>query len=476
MDFNSTNKNNGKRKAQSIQDMINAPSQGIRGIGKSGYTGPKKGADMASSTRVTGNTTALDLNGINVKPVDSANRWGNSNEGMPKEKRPRVKSDVPNPMRGNLFKQNDSKPAMKSSIAGEGSSYSGPKVRGVNPSSFLQNAVNSMDNPEKTESRTNPIDKSRLEKNSDGGNRTRVNSAQEPRRNYVAKSYSTPLDDYGWIIFSALLGFAVFVTLLASGLKPRNKSYSYPLNIFSMTGVINTAYEHALGFAPVNNNDSNTDSSQVVADETPADPDAGLKTVEAANPNDLNTLGDDANAVVLDDGTNPVAGYTPAASHSELVTQIESALAANDFGFIGSKIAYENENSGELAGYPLSLIKHFTEYMATNADKRSSFISTIGAEEYSATNGSAMLIKLPVMKFTVKMGESTDTFVLDNTVVSVSGFSDVIVNGNQQAAIYPLLPCIYTVTLTNNAWPTPSQSQEIEATLGEGNLEIKVGT
>ncbi len=113
--------------------------------------------------------------------------------------------------------------------------------------------------------------------------------------------------------------------------------------------------------------------------------------------------------------------------------------------------------------------------MTAHPDKLDSFISTISTEEYSAVNGSAYLVKLPIMKFTVKMGESTSTFVLDNTVVSVSGFSDVIVNGNQNAAIYPLLPCIYTVTLTNNAWGTPSQSQEIEATLGEGNLEIKVG-
>ena len=113
--------------------------------------------------------------------------------------------------------------------------------------------------------------------------------------------------------------------------------------------------------------------------------------------------------------------------------------------------------------------------MSNNPDKITSFINNISSQEYSATNGTAYILKLPIMKFTVKMGESTDTFVLDNTVVKVSGFSDVIVNGNQNAAIYPLLPCMYTVTLTNNAWATPSQSQEIEATLGEGNLEIKVG-
>lgn len=445
MDFNSINKNNGKRKAQTIQDMINSPSTGIRGgIGRSGYTGPKKGTDQAANIGGSNkfNTTSFDLSGINVNDSNSASRWGNSNEGMPVEKKPRVKSDVPNPMRGNIFKQEAQQRGMKSSIAGKGSSYSGPK-KSSNVSSFLANASNSMD--------------------------------EQPRKPYVAKSYTTPIDDYGFIIFSVLLGVALFSTLLASGLKPRNTTYTYPLNIFSMTGVINTAYEHSLGFASTSNGDSYSDGSDSSTATNSGAEDDGMRTVEAAGEGDLNVIGDDARPVDIDDGSKTFAGYQAAADHAELMTQLESALAANDFEFVGAKIAYEDENTGSLNGYPLSLIKHFTEYMATNSDKRSSFISTISSEEYAGTNAGACVVKLPIMKFTVKMGESTETFVLDNTIVSVSGFSDVIVNGNQQAAIYPLLPCIYTVTLTNNAWPTPSQSQEIEATLGEGNLEIKVG-
>lgn len=463
MDFNSANKSNGKRKAQSIQDMINSPSpNGRGGIGRSGYQGPKKGPDVSSSASgISGigaglrnagpSAAAFNLNGINVNSASSANRWGNSNEGMPVEKKPRVRSDVPNPMRGNLFKKDSKEPGMKSSIAGSGSAYSGPK-KSIDPATFLENATNSLADEENN--------------NGDGQGRRRTA--------YVAKSYSTPIDDYGFPIYCGLLALAVVVTLLASGLKPRNKTYTYPLNVFSMTGVINTAYEHSLGFAPTKNY---ADDYSLSASSEPADDSSeqGKKTVEAAGEGDLNVLGDDAKAVELDDGTKTFPGYGQAADHAELVSQIEAALAANDYEFVGSKIAYEDENTGSLNGYPLSLVKHFCTYMSTNAEKRSSFISTIGSDEYAGTSGSANVIKLPVMKFTVKMGESTETFVLDNTIVSVSGFSDVIVNGNQQAAIYPLLPCMYTVTLTNNAWPTHDQSQEIEATLGEGNLEIKVG-
>lgn len=439
MDFNSSNRNNGKRKAQSIQDMINNPSVSRGGIGRSGYNGPKKSFDG-------GRTGTMDLSGINVNDSENANRWGNSNEGMPKAKRPRVRADVPNPMRGNIIKKESE--AAKKSIVRQGSQYSGPKATAGAANDFLKNATASMNSP-------------------------------QGKPSYVAPSYEGPIDSYGWIIYCALLGVAVIATLLVSGMKPRNNGFEYPLNIFSMSGVINTAYEHALGItSPTemsSSNETETATDSLNNSETAEAGMAGTKTVEAASEGDLNSLGDEAKAVNLDDGTNSIAGYTAATSHSELVTQIESALAANDYEFIGSKIAYQDENTGSLAGYPLSLIKQFTQYMSTNSEKRASFVSTIGSDEYSAQNGSAYLIKLPVMKFTVKMGESTDTFVLDNTIVSVSGFSDQIVNGNQQAAIYPLLPCMYTVTLTNNAWPTPSQSQEIEATLGEGNLEIKVG-
>lgn len=443
MDFNSTNRNNGKRKAQSIQDMINAPSQPRGGgLGRSGYSGPKKGAEKSSSfsSTLSGNTGTIDFSGINVTDSNSTSRWANSNEGMPKEKRARVKSDVPNPMRGNILKGGNKGNDYDEDDYGRRSS--------VSPSDFLKNATASMNG-----------------------------SAAAPRRRsqYVAPAYSGPVDEYGWLIFSGLLVFCVFITLLVSGLKPRNNTFVYPLNVYTMSGVINTAYEHKLGI--YNNSNQNSDSSEDynLGSNNSSDSSEGTKTVSAVNASDLHSLGAEGDAVSLDDGSKPVGTYSSASSHSELVSQIETALASNDTEFIGAKLCYEDENSGKLLGYPGTVVSHFCEYMSTNSDKRSLFISNIGSEEFSAQNGTAYLVKIPIMKFTVRMGESTDTFVLDNTVVSVSGFSDQIVNGNQNAAIYPLLPCMYTVTLTNNAWPNPSQSQEIEATLGEGNLDIKVG-
>lgn len=428
--MDSYNKNTTKRKAQSIQEMINSTPAAGSGIKKSGYTGPKN-----TATRVSGNTQSLyatsDLSGINVNKSLDYDRWGNSNEGMPKPKKPRYKADVENPMRGNFLKKD------------------------------LEQS------------------KERLERKSREINRGESGVSRNIERNdrYVAPAYRGPLDSYGWIIYTAILIICVTVTLIASGVKPRGLGYVYPMNVITISGVVNSAYEHRMGikgaFDTSYNNVASTDTDSSVIDTN--DTLSNTKDVEAVDPNSLTDLGSDGEAATLDDGTMEIPGVTKAASHEELVQQIQAALTAGNYSFISAKFAYEDENTGQLDAYPMSQVKHFCEYMSKNPDKITSFINNISSSEYSATNGTAYVLKLPIMKFTVKMGESTDTFVLDNTVVSVSGFSDVVVNGNQNAAIYPLLPCMYTVTLTNNAWATPSQSQEIEATLGEGNLEIKVG-
>lgn len=430
MDFNSNNKNTGKRKAQTIQEMINSTPQSVGGLRKSGYSGPKN-----VNSAVKGYTSDLSsLDGINVNRSNDYDRWGNSNEGMPKPKKPRYKADVSNPMRGNILKRD-----MEQSR-------------------------------ERLDRKAKDIERER---------KSRQRMERESSERYSAPEYKGALDAYAWIIFSAILGFCVIVTLIASGVKPRGSGYKYPMNVITISGVVNASYEHAMGIkgtfsALSSTSGTATDSSDASSVIDGVD-DSNMKYVELPDESSLTDLGDEGAAATLDDGTVETPGVPQATSHSELVSQIQTALSADNYTFIASKFAYEDEQTGGLDGYPMSQIKHFCEYMSENPDKIATFISSVSSEEYSAKNGGAFVLKLPIMKFTVKMGNSTDAFVLDNTIVSVSGFSDVIVNGNQNAAIYPLLPCMYTVTLTNNAWEPSSQSQEIEATLGEGNLEIKVG-
>lgn len=478
MDFNSGNKNTGKRKAQSIQDMINSTPASGSGIRKSSYSGPKNavGSNNSMSGNISqigsmnanrsvnagntgrigaigGNTGRInpiggvtaDLSGINVNRSNDYDRWGNSNEGMPKPKKQRYKADVGNPMRGNVLKRD------------------------------LEQSRDRLDKKAKNIERTR---RDQDRERSRAGREDFDNTGAIPATDrYVAPAYSGPIDTYGWMIYVGMLAFCVVVTLIASGVKPRGSGYEYPMNVVTISGVINTAYEHAMGInGAYGVTGMGTGLGQSgIEGNTEVDEYGNMKTVDLPDAGSLTDLGADGEAATLDDGNMQIPGVTPATSHDELVSQIQSALSTGNSAYISAKFAYEDEATGQLSAYPMSQIKHFCEYMTANPDKISSFINNISSEEYSGKNGNAFVLKLPIMKFTVKMGTSTDSFVLDNTVVSVSGFSDVIVNGNQNAAIYPLLPCMYTVTLTNNAWESPSQSQEIEATLGEGNLEIKVG-
>jgi hypothetical protein len=104
--------------------------------------------------------------------------------------------------------------------------------------------------------------------------------------------------------------------------------------------------------------------------------------------------------------------------------------------------------------------------MAQNAEKRAEFISKIKDESYSGKNDSAFIVVLPVIRFTVNMA-------YDNTTVSVPGFGDQIVNSGQSAVIKPLLPCMYSVTLSNEQWSAPV-TKEIETNLDELSYSLSV--
>ena len=284
---------------------------------------------------------------------------------------------------------------------------------------------------------------------------------------YTPPIHVSPLAPYAWMIFTGILGICLILTIIVSGISRRTRIYNYPRDIFTMSGLINTVYDNVYGSKDKNAYDLSSDSSASSA--------ASSVISNSVDPASLTDVGEQAGAVTLDDGTVSLPGYTSAASHSDLITQLDNALSQGEYAFVGTKLAYEDAVTGQLTGYPESVISEFTSYMQDNADKRSSFISAVSGEDYSATNGTAYILKLPLMKFTVKLGANTGTMVLDNTVISLSGFSDVVASSNQNAEIYPLLPCMYTLTLSNSAWPNPSQSQEIECTLGEGNLDITVG-
>ena len=275
---------------------------------------------------------------------------------------------------------------------------------------------------------------------------------------YRAAEYGgSGIMNYAWILYCIVLAIClIFAISVYSKKANKIEGYRYPSYIFSVNGVLNRIYDDyssgGLGFKYQNEVDT--------ASEVDTESLLGNSITESTLPN--TTTGA---TMTLDTGST-FKSYGIALTYSELLEQLKKALEANEFDFVGMKLAYEDEETGSLIGYPPSVVEHFTEYMSDNQGKRELFIENISDEgKYMVKNGSAYLVKLPILRFTINMG-------YDNTNVSVSGFSDRKMDAGQSAVVSPLLPCMYTITVTT---AEGSQSSEVECDMGEGNLQVNIG-
>ena len=284
---------------------------------------------------------------------------------------------------------------------------------------------------------------------------------------------------YAKFIFAGILALCLIITIASvgssvksgSGKKGNGKTYDFPMEMATFTGIIPEIYENMLAKSSQTGADAATYNSD--GTELPAAPmadgelagDTALAADGMTVTDTATTGGTSGASMVLDNGAG-AEGYQQATSYAELITQLESAIASGDASFVGIKLAYEDEN-GNLCGYPQSVVDYFVTYMSTNPDKRSKFMTEINSDSYSAQNGSAYIVKLPLIKFVVNMG-------YDNTTVSLSGFSEQMVNSGQSAEIKPLLPCcMYTLVISNPEWSDPV-SKDIEADVYEPTLSINV--
>ena len=285
-----------------------------------------------------------------------------------------------------------------------------------------------------------------------------------------ASSYrSGGILDYAWIAYVVVLAIAVMTAMLAytHGMGKSREGIYYPNNVFTITGVVKdifadyrngglgSGYNAAAATQPAQTQETGDAA-------TSTHPNAAVlgETTASAAPN--STTGA---TMTLDVGES-AGSYPEASSYEELLTQLDSALAANDVEFVGSKLSYEDEESKTLIGYPQSVVEHFTKYMADNSDKRETFLAGIKDESaFSAKNGSAYLVKLPLLQFTINMG-------YDGTTISISGFSDQTMDSGQSAIVSPLLPCMYTIHAET---AKGSQTSEVECNMNEGNLKINIG-
>lgn len=290
--------------------------------------------------------------------------------------------------------------------------------------------------------------------------------------------------DYAWIAYCAALaiGLATAIIAYTLGGSGRGGIY-YPHNVFTITGVVKDIFydynNGGLGSGINRNGNAAVSGTGASEDGTAAaDSSDGQDNTAASTNADTDTsalLGESSGTVApnsttgatmaLDTGS-AYGDYAMAASHEQLLEQLDKALAANDSGFVGTKLAYADASTGDLIGYPQSVVEHFTKYMADNPDKRATFLAEVKDEsQFSARNGSAYIVKLPLLQFTINMG-------YDGTTISISGFADQKMDSGQSAIVSPLLPCMYTIHAET---AKGSQTSEVECNMNEGNLKINIG-
>lgn len=283
--------------------------------------------------------------------------------------------------------------------------------------------------------------------------------------------------DYAWIAYCTVLaiGLAAAIISYVSGGAGRDGIY-YPGNVFTITGVVKDIfYDYNNGglgsgmsrkssAAAAASNAGSAESTEPVAseDDVQSDTDNSALLGESGTSSAPNST---TGATMALDSGSTYGNYEMATSYEQLLEQLDTALAANDSGFVGTKLAYA-DSEGNLIGYPQSVVEHFTKYMADNSDKRANFLAEIKDEsEFSAKNGSAYIVKLPLLQFTINMG-------YDGTTISISGFSDQQMDSGQSAVVSPLLPCMYTIHAET---AKGSQTSEVECNMNEGNLKINIG-
>ncbi|MBO4901163.1 MAG: hypothetical protein J5518_00020 [Lachnospiraceae bacterium] len=300
-------------------------------------------------------------------------------------------------------------------------------------------------------------------------NHSSRNRSRNRTGSYEPSEFTGGIDSIAGVAFVVLLGVCVLASILYYIAGAGARGGYYPLNIVTINGVINDSYAGLPGAPAV---------ETPIADSLPAPgtPEASAlagansqTTLPATTADEAATPATTSNgaAMLLDAGAG-VDGYTEAGSYAELLTQLDTAMAAGDMNFIGSKIGYTDDSTGSTLGFPQSVVEHFASFMAANPDKRQAFLDSIqDAEKYAGMSGTAHIVNLPLIRYKV----TTD---YDDTTFSFSGFSEQTINANQEATVAPMLPGMYTVTATCPAWAQPIEGQ-LEATFGE-NLEVNFGT
>ncbi len=253
----------------------------------------------------------------------------------------------------------------------------------------------------------------------------------------------------GLTIFGALLVVAIIVSCIFYFVQSNKKPFVYPTDVLTISGLLTDIY----------NGQTLQSTGDTMMNASTTDPTVSGQTT---------TPGTTDPAAAIDPAASQVASaYPEAASHEELLTQIDSALAAGDTSFITTKFLCKNPD-GSYTGYSIEAINAFSAYMSANPDKRAEFIASVAdANTYSTVNQEIYYLTLPKMVFSINIGYA-------DTTVSITSFPDVVVDGTEVLEQGPLLPMVYKFTVSNATWKEPS-SQDIDVKLDKAVIGINVG-
>lgn len=281
--------------------------------------------------------------------------------------------------------------------------------------------------------------------------------------------------DYAWIAFAGVLLACLIASVSIYSVKSSSREgIYYPTRIPTVGGIVKEIVEEYKQ-GGLGSNYAKKQSESSVADSTADSTSAGSDELGEASSGNESMLGESTStasapnsttgATMAIDTGSAYGDYKSATSYDELLEQLDKALSANNFSFVGAKLAYQGD-SGDLIGYPQSVVEHFTQYMFDNPSKKEAFLAEIkDTDTYMAKNASAFVVKLPLLQFTINMG-------YDGTTVSVSGFSEQVMDSGQSAVVSPLLPCMYTISVSTSGG---SQTSDVECNMNEGNLQVNIG-
>ncbi len=287
----------------------------------------------------------------------------------------------------------------------------------------------------------------------------------------IPKDIMEGISGFSPYIYGGILVLCLVFSLIAYGRTHKGgtgKTVSVPVEMITYTGIFRDAYEAASAgqLAKAGTGTLYDDDGTEVPPAPTAAGEEGPSATDMAASDSGSASGDSGTSEGSDISSSDSSGnFSSAESYKELLDQIEKAIATGDTQFIANKMAYEDEN-GTLKAFPQTVIEHFVSYMSANPDKRGTLMADLSSDKYSGQNDGEFIVKLPYIKFVVNMG-------YDNTTISLPGFSDQVVNAGQSADIAPLMPCMYTLTISNPDW-NDVVTRDIEANINESTISINI--